>query len=379
MIYLTYNDQPSGVYSSQVNDVVNYFHNELGQSMQLVAFISIRKFLKNRSLIKKEVSHATVLPIFPKATYHGFSSWMFLIYCLLSKHKSVISRNVVATLIALKARDMGALDKVCYDGRGAIAAEWKEYDVVSNEKMIDAIHHQESYCVLQSDHRISVSTKLVEYWKNEFNYSGSDHEIIPCTLSSSLENDMLPDENIQKLRLNMGYSVNDIVLVYSGSTAGWQSFSKLESLFHSWLSQNENIKILFLSKKDKVIESLESKYKARINCKWVMPSEVKNQLLCCDYGIMYRDQSTTNRVAAPTKFAEYLSAGLKVLISKDLGDYSSFVLKHNCGTIIHDEKNVEINKVEYADKILNSKLSVTYFKKSSYRNEYLNLIDKLNS
>ena len=94
---------------------------------------------------------------------------------------------------------------------------------------------------------------------------------------------------------------------------------------------------------------------------------------------MYRDQSTTNRVAAPTKFAEYLSAGLKVLISKDLGDYSSFVLKHNCGTIIHDEKNVEINKVEYADKILNSKLSVTYFKKSSYRNEYLNLIDKLNS
>ena len=44
MLYLTYNDQPSGVFSSQVIDTGNFLNAAEIASIRLVAFISVRGF-----------------------------------------------------------------------------------------------------------------------------------------------------------------------------------------------------------------------------------------------------------------------------------------------------------------------------------------------
>ena len=56
MIYLTYNDLPSGIYYSQVTDVVNYLNSiQTKEKVRLVAFISIRGFFTNRKKIKDKL------------------------------------------------------------------------------------------------------------------------------------------------------------------------------------------------------------------------------------------------------------------------------------------------------------------------------------
>lgn len=93
-------------------------------------------------------------------------------------------------------------------------------------------------------------------------------------------------------------------------------------------------------------------------------------LQCCDYGILVREQSETNRVASPTKFAEYLYAGLKVLVSKNLGDFSEFVLEHDCGYVVNNSFNEsKFEKVNVVDRNKCFELANLYFKKESSLNE----------
>jgi hypothetical protein len=379
MIYLTFNDQPSGVYSSQVNDVVNFLSSKLDAPIQLVAFISIRGFFNNRRSIKKEVPQAMVVPILPKASYHQIASFIFTLYCRFTSHHSVISRNVMATIIAFDAKKKGVINKICYDGRGAIASEWSEYDVVKNNSLKQLIYKREKLCVMNSDFRIAVSSKLIEYWQKEFGYNSSEHVVVPCTLNS-INSFSLPSESyVEKIRLKEGYQTGDIILIYSGSTAGWQSFTELFTLLDFYLQNYPLVKILFLSKTDRVIDSLINKHPGRVKCKWVNHTKIQDHLLSGDYGILVRSKSTTNYVAAPTKFAEYLLSGLRVLISPDLGDYSNFVEKNNCGDVVTSVAPANLTNTSYSQKTDLEKLVNKHFNKSCYINEYSALINKLNS
>ncbi len=60
----------------------------------------------------------------------------------------------------------------------------------------------------------------------------------------------------------------------------------------------------------------------------------------CDYGLLLREKSITNKVASPVKFAEYLYAGLRVLISPEIGDYSEMVSYYNLGHVVNSAKEL---------------------------------------
>ena len=191
MIYLTFNDQPTGVYSSQVIDVCNFLNLNLQADIKLVSFISIRHFLANRKAIKKEIKNSIVLPALPKAKFWRFNAWIFAILCLIIRENKVIARNVLATNMALVAKRLGVIKGICLDGRGAIAAEWNEYKVVEDDQMKKEIFLQEKRAVLESDFRISVSSNLINYWTDSFQYGKTEHVVIPCTLDSHFNVDEL--------------------------------------------------------------------------------------------------------------------------------------------------------------------------------------------
>ena len=165
MIYLTYAEPPSGVYSSQVIDVVKYL-NQSGSQVRLVAFISIQQFKKNKNKIVNEMPDALVYPMLPKATYWQLNVFILFFICLFTGQRSVIARNVIATNMALRLRKIGFIKKVCFDGRGAIAAEWKEYDVQVVDQWKKAIDKMERKAVIESDFHIAVTNQLVKYWQN---------------------------------------------------------------------------------------------------------------------------------------------------------------------------------------------------------------------
>ncbi|HNL05273.1 MAG TPA: glycosyltransferase [Bacteroidia bacterium] len=372
MIYLTYADQPSGVYSSQVVDVCNFLNESHNAQIRLVSFISLHNFSHNRQKIKREMPSAIVLPMLPRMTSFGFNTLMLFFVLLFLNQRSVIARNVLAARIALRLKSILKL-KVCFDGRGAIAAEWNEYQVVPLQEWKNSIHTWEKSVVLNADFRIAVSEELVKYWNERYGYSENKHVVIPCTLNTSFRPEILKQEEIENARKKMKFDADDIVLVYSGSTAGWQSFDLLQGFLQKIINNNKNIKVLFLSEKDKNVDQLKAEFPDKIFQTFVKHSEVSGILKSCDIGILIREKSVTNQVASPTKFAEYLSAGLPVIISEGIGDYTSFVKQNDCGWVL-DESPLQMNRLNISERNRLLQLVNDHFTKKSHNASYTNLI-----
>lgn len=369
MIFLTFGDNPSGIIVSQVIDVVKLLREHFQQDAQLLCFVSLRDYGKHKKYIQSYLPNAIVLPSIPRLRNWRYNYYILRIASLFLNTDYIIARGIWATNLALRLKNSGNAKKVCYDGRGAISAEVTEYSVIHDPEFLAEVPDAERKSVVESDYRIAVSTKLIDFWEEEFAYKRGKEVVIPCTVSNVFQ--FADAEQLQKIQISLRQKLNwdlaSIVWVFSGSTAGWQSFDMLQKIFVHYLDKYPNLCILFLSKEDKNITQLQSLYPQRIAQKWVTHNEVSDYLMGCDYGIMIREQSITNKVASPTKFAEYLMSGLKVISSENLGDYSDFIREHSCGFVIkeNEPQDLVIERVSPEEKHRLMQLSQNHFSKKS--------------
>lgn len=367
IFYLTFNDTPSGIYASQVIDVVKFFRNELATDIKLVAFISLRGFSENRKKIKAELDDAIVLPMFPGVHRWRFNAFLLKSLTFFKKPQAIIGRSVLATQLAFKTK----VKKIIYDGRGAIAAEWKEYHVITDATMLSQIDELERQAILNSDFRIAVSNQLVAHWQQKFNYNLQQHVVIPCTLNKVFEDMAITPGSVSKARHDLNFKAGDLVFAYAGSLAGWQSFDLLYNYIAPILQASPAARLFFLAGPDKNILRLEKEFPLQVMHRKVKPAEVPAMLLAADYGLLIREQSVTNQVASPVKFAEYLACGLKVIISPGLGDYSSFVSQHDCG---HVYTSYAPQAVAFDDKLRIRQIALANFTKSAFTGSYRQIV-----
>jgi glycosyltransferase involved in cell wall biosynthesis len=379
MLYITLDDGYSSVYQSQVIDVCTYISKNFDTRVRLIAFFSPRVYFTNRKKIKKAYKHCIILPLFPLQRWK-WNVIPLLVINFFLRHKTAICRNPFATNLGVALKKYSQLKKIVYDGRGATYAEWNEYNVTPNDALRDSVKPAEKVAVGQADFRIAVSQKLVEYWHKEFGYAEKKHVVIPTTLLSNFEHSDFTDERIKEVRDEFGFDEKDVVLVYSGSAAGWQSFNLVTDFLTTQIQKNNRVKILFLTREDAIVASLKQKFPNNVFVKWVDHHFINLYLAVGDYGILIREQSKTNSVASPTKFAEYLALGLPVLISENLGDYSEFVMHHKCGWIVTGadmEMNLHKRPIEERQRLVD--LSKRYFYKNSAQNHlsYTMLLQEL--
>ena len=377
MIYLTYNDQPSGVYFSQVTDVCNFVNAKFNCKLRLVALISIRGFGANKKKIKEQCSDAIVLPMYPKNKNWRKNTLILSVLFIFIGKQNIWSRGLFATNIALELKKKNKTDKVAFDARGAYRAEFEEYlnKIVT---VRDDIAKLENNAINHSDYSLAISNSLVNYWKVNYKFSSEYYSVIACTLREQ-SNEEFPSKNeLNNLRNNLGIKDNEIVFIYSGSSADWQSLNLVDDFMLDCFQNNPNSKLIILANIKIEELSIFNKHKEKIIHQWVKPNEVMKYLYASDYGILIREHSKTNEVASPTKFAEYLDAGLSVLISDKIGDFSTFVKKNNCGEIIFEEnKAYKFEPISYAKKVSNNKLSHEHFSKDNFIKEYKKIVDIL--
>ena len=370
--YLTYNEPYSGIFNSQVVDVVKHLRTEHQQEIRLISFVPIgfkMTYYKELSVkLRKAEPNCIIIPTV--AQHYGWKfNWILLLVVLFFyKRGSVFSREIFATYLALKCRNLGIVKNVCHDGRGCNLGQMIEYDVYSDNIKND-IAIVEPYVVHQANFRLAVSNNLISYWQKHFLYQSNNHVVIPCTISEKYVTNKLDEMAIINNRKQLGFSDNDIILVFSGSNFGWQSFDLIRRFCEIQLNFDERIKIIFLSKEDLVINELTKTYKDRIICKWVAFEEVLDFLRMCDYGILLRESNDTNNVASPTKFAEYLAAGLSVIISDNL-EFSKLVTDQNCGILVNNDALNALNckRESFQEKERNIDIANHYFLKTSLVN-----------
>ena len=364
LLYLTYNDQPSGVYWSQVTDVVEHLNTLGGPEVKLVALVSGRDFLNTRRKIRAHSPSAVVLPMVPTMKRWRWNTSTLAWICRTLRPAGMICRGPFAAWMALRMRDRGLVKRVCFDGRGAYAAEWEEYRIIPDDALIAQFRPLESEAVNKSDFRLAVSNALVAHWRERYGYAGEEHVVIPCTLGSDV-----------RMSGPLEHNDNVVRLVYSGSTAGWQSFDLLKDLLSRILDAQPNVHVLFLSKRDANNSALEAAYPGRVEVKWLDHAQVSQALATCDYGLMVRERTITNQVASPTKFAEYLSNGLKVISNSGLGDLSELIRSEGLGVVLREPDLIPtLAPVSAEERSRLMLFASSRFRKETYREQYRRIL-----
>ncbi|MEQ1734349.1 MAG: hypothetical protein ABL940_11800 [Bacteroidia bacterium] len=355
VLYVTYNDAPSGIYNSQVIDVVNCWQRQLTTPTQLVAFVSLRKFMEYKQNIKAQLPSALVLPMFPSVKLWQWNVLTLFFITLYYQPKTIVGRSVYATNLALMMRTIFSKIKIVYDGRGAIAAEVAEYNVGNGSIDIKAIEVMERGAIIASNYRLAVSNALVTYWGSEYNYTLTKHVVVPCTVDDTFIK--------QELTTTNSTAIN---VVYAGSLAGWQSLQLLQQLVVNILQNNSTVTFTFLSDEHKLITQLQLQFPKRITQQKVPHNAVCSALMQADYGILFREQSVTNSVASPVKFGEYLACGLQIIASANVGDCSAQVLENNLGILITDiDTPIYLSKPTIAERTANRTFALAQYNKNT--------------
>jgi glycosyltransferase involved in cell wall biosynthesis len=127
------------------------------------------------------------------------------------------------------------------------------------------------------------------------------------------------------------------VVGYCGSTAPWQVVPQVFAAFREIAAFRDDAHLLAIT------TDLAGLTEAADDCGIdpgrrtiisVPHADVARYLAAADLGLLLRDKSIVNRVAAPVKFAEYLSCGVPVVLTEGIGDYSSLVRKLALGCVL---------------------------------------------
>ncbi|HEX3110554.1 MAG TPA: glycosyltransferase [Thermoanaerobaculia bacterium] len=137
-----------------------------------------------------------------------------------------------------------------------------------------------------------------------------------------------------------------VVYVYSGALGGYYLFEEMARLVRA----DPRAFALILTKSDPqpMTDALRRAgfSAADFRVLSVAPEDVPKYLRASDVGISLIRQSPARRAASPTKFAEYLAAGLPVIHSAAVGDLDAQIEQHRVGVLVRS-----LDDAAYAEAI----------------------------
>ena len=294
---------------------------------------------------------------YPRA---NLDAW-FLRRCIFHKpsaRRIVHARNSQSTQVALHAMGRQRSVPVIYDCRGAEPAECLQRlgptqgsPSTSSEKLasesIDfarlpsglkkVYQHActaEKEAALGADAWTCVSQEMRHYLRQRYPESGAISAIQPCVT------DVAPfrEAIVKREETRRQYGLQDkLVFSYLGSLVWYQLPEAGLHWFRRVTERLPQAHLLTLTPEVDKFRSLARQCGVReeqLTLLSVKPHEVASLVCAADVGLLLRDNSVVNQVASPVKFAEYLASGVPVLISSQVGDYSTLVEQHAVGMVV---------------------------------------------
>jgi hypothetical protein len=343
----------------------------------LILITRISYLLKNNNLRKEKVSKA-------KKTIFGkvkqvyiirnndktmISTFLILLYLLItlfssrfiSKRKVIIQTRMgnISTVLFTLTRFYSNI-KIVFDYRGAGAEEYinglgyKSIEEVKDTKIVNNYNKQidsQMTMIDKSNYVFCVSKKLKEYALCLFDNAIDDNKFVVVPGSAD-ENQFFYDVELRiKTRKELNLS-NRKIITYTGKLdSHWHNKEEIFKLAKGLINLDNNFYFLCVTPELTMANELASKFNIsneNFIAKFVQYEEIPAILNASDFGVILRDNIKTNHVASPTKVPEYLLCGLPVIMSENIGDYSSFVKNHKLGIVIKDstDNNVTYNDIQ---------------------------------
>jgi glycosyltransferase involved in cell wall biosynthesis len=148
-------------------------------------------------------------------------------------------------------------------------------------------------------------------------------EVIPCCVD--LERFRFDAEARRQRRAELGVDDNTVVFVYSGSIGSWYLADEMAAFVRAFEARAKRDVFLLWTANNShdLAERASAKAGLRPAQYRVISSradEVAAVLSCADVGLALIKPCFSKRSSSPTKYAEYLSVGLPVVMSRNVGD-----------------------------------------------------------
>jgi len=226
--------------------------------------------------------------------------------------------------------------KVIVDIHGAPSAEFLYWWGKKKRLQYGLTRFKESICCRYADELFVVSYALKDYISKQYS-AGATMTVINCAVDTAIfrKLNVVPGEQ----RKLLGLPEKGLIFIYSGSSQKWQMLPETVKLFKTARSRSRDaffVACLNSGKTDleKIFESNGIDRDCYLIVEKLSKQELVRYLNASDIGIIIRDSSIVNLVAFPTKFLEYLAAGLPVIVTDGLGDPSRIVIENGLGLVL---------------------------------------------
>lgn len=380
-LYLTHEGISNSIFRSQVVEHCSHFEKN-GVLFDILVYSGYPKLREISKINKKRYSGLIKGQIILKS---GLSILIFLapLYYMISlvlflnkrrEYRFIHARTDFSAFVAISTRFLHGLP-VLWDCRGDSFDEmqntlitkpfifrWigiylllrQRLFVVFNNKFADAI-------VVVSEslkvHLAIEETKVIT---------------VPCSVPEAYF--AFSEEERHTVRKELCLKPEDLLFVYSGSMIGYQAIERL--IEFGVMIQDLGHYLLILTKD---VDKFGQEYRGQFPASGIFVKSVGYEAMskyysAADFGILLRDDTSTNRVASPTKFGEYCMTGLKVIHNSTIDQVTRITDELGNGTVI-DEKSFQ--PYSHAERLSVSIKAKEYFGRNSSTKTYLGIYRNL--
>lgn len=255
-------------------------------------------------------------------------------------------RNSTSTRIALDAFRGNHNAKIIYDSRGAEVTEAIQqlglesqpeanWPTTAREKLL-AARTNERRAIQESAGVTCVSQAMVDQLRASYpEQPANKFFVIPCCPDTAAFSAATTGRDQARHELGLTHK---LVVTYLGSLVWYQLPEASFRIFLAIKSIRPDAHFLAITTNPAKMRELAltaGLQSDEITIRSVPSNEVPRLLVASDLGLMLRDNSMTNRVASPVKFGEYMAAGVPVIITPQLGDYSEAVRTNDLGVEVN--------------------------------------------
>jgi len=338
-----------------------------------------RSLLAARKALEKEA--ACKVLYFPQIPFIRFSALyrinnyycaiILLLVSRINKVDLIFGHGQKAGYLGIVTRRINKRLKIITDMQGELSEEAKYgIDPSKIPDQIKRIEFEQFSTIKGSNWIIFVSHAMQDHFENKYDLSITNCSVIPCAV---MDIPLMSYEERNQSRLKEGLQ-DKFVVCYAGSAEEYQLPEEMCKIY-------EKILLYLPSAFFQILTPQGSVFVQYLHALGIHPNnykilniphtEVFKYLQIADMGLLLRDSSLVNRVASPTKFAEYCIAGLPVLMTDAIGDFSDIVKEHEIG-MIYDPSALDVDKrmIDFLSNIHENR-SEYYYRINSYAREYL--------
>ena len=354
VFYLVYYGFEKTVIESQVLVPLSKLKED-GLSPTIVFMEDVSSFFKSGRLRQiASLSSGFRIRILPRVPrnflwLNSFLLFLVVLPSLLSKSVVVIhARGLQGAHVVLPMKEFFRKVRLICDVRGIEAAEY-EYNVLRTKNRLPnfferfwvrRLSSMARQSIIGSDAVFAVSKAMKSAFSSDvLRLEKKPWEYVPCAVDVNRFSAALKDRDAK--RREMGIQ-DRVVVVYSGGLAAWQETASLARILSVMKRLEPRLFFLGLSPDAEGLKKvLTASHLSAEDFKVIsLPfNQIQNALVCGDLGLLIRTPHALNRVACPTKFAEYLAAGLHVVTTPAIDDVVDLIKKNPIGTLLENIDN----------------------------------------